>query len=102
MVIIIYKITNIFPDEDRYCLVNQIRKAIISVSSNIAEGSSRTSFEDQAHFTSLAYGMIEVLNLLYIANDLNYFSREVFLELKRKISEIQNQLNALRKVQINK
>jgi len=103
MVIIVYKITNTFPDEERYCLVNQIRRAIISVSSNIAEGSSRTSFKDQAHFTSLAYGsLMEVLNQLYIANDLKYISNDTVLELKKKISEISNQLNALRNSQLNK
>jgi len=98
----IYKITNSFPKEERYCLVDQIRRAIISVASNLAEGSSRISSKDQAHFTTMAYSsLMEVLNQLYIANDLNYISREVFAELKIKISEISNQLNALRKSQIN-
>ena len=100
---IIYKITNTFPKEERYCLVDQIRRAIISVASNLAEGSSRISSKDQAHFTNLAYSsLMEVLNQLYIANDLNYLSKGEFLELKKKISEISNQLNALRKSQLNK
>lgn len=100
---IIYEITKSFPKEERYCLVDQIRRAIISVSSNLAEGSSRNSARDQAHFTNLAYSsLMEVLNQLYISNDLNYITGEVFSELKNKISEISNQLNALRNSQLNK
>ena len=99
---IIYGITKTFQKEERYCLVDQIRRAILLVSSNLAEGSSRNSARDQAHFTNLAYSsLMEVLNQLYISSDLNYISEEVFLELKNKISEISNQLNALRNSQLN-
>lgn len=102
MVVIIYKITNTFPKEERYCLVDQIRRAVISVASNLAEGSSRNSSKDQAHFTTLSYSsLMEVLNQLYIACDLNYISKETLTDLKNKISEISNQLNALRKSQLN-
>lgn len=103
LVAFIYKITNTFPKEERFGLVDQIRRAIISVASNLAEGSSRISSKDQAHFTNLAYSsLMEVLNQIYIANDLNYISNDLFLQLKKKISEISNQLNSLRKSQLNK
>jgi four helix bundle protein len=103
LIVSIYKITNTFPKEERFCLVDQIRRANMSVASNLAEGSSRISSKDQAHFTNLAYSsLMEVLNQLYIAKDLNYISEGIFLELKKKISEISNQLNALRKSQLNK
>jgi len=98
----IYNVTNGFPKEEKYCLVDQLRRAVISISSNISEGSSRLTSKDQAHYTNLAYSsLMEVLNQLYIANDLNYISKEIFLELKKKISEISNQLNALRISQLN-
>jgi len=59
----------IFPKEEKYCLADQIRRAVISVASNLAEGSSRISVKDQAHFTNLAYSsLMEVLNQLYISN----------------------------------
>lgn len=101
LVVILYKITNNFPQEERFGLVNQIRRAIISAASNLAEGSSRISLKDQAHFTNLAYSsLMEVLNQLYISKDLNYITEEIFIELKKKIFEISNQLNALRKSQL--
>ncbi len=100
---IIYKTTDAFPKSERFCLVAQIRRAMISVASNLAEGSSRISSKDQAHFTNLSYSsLMEVLNQLYIAKDLNYISQEIFVELKQKIQEISNQLNSLRKSQLNK
>jgi len=103
LILSIYKITASFPKEEKYCLTDQIRRAVVSVASNIAEGSSRLSSKDQSHFTNLAYSsLMEVLNQLYIASDLNYISSELFSELKLKISEISNQLNALRKSQLNK
>ena len=98
----IYNVTNNFPREEKYSLIDQLRRASISISSNLAEGSSRISSKDQAHFTNMAYSsLMELLNQLYIANDLNYISNEIFIELKKKISEISNQLNALRKSQLN-
>ncbi len=102
LIVLIYKITNTFPKEERYCLSDQLRRAIISVSSNLAEGSARNSSKDQAHFTNLAYSsLMEVLNQLYIAIDLNYISHEIFIDLRTKISGIANQLNALRNTQLN-
>lgn len=103
LVLEVYKITNTFPKEERYCLTDQLRRAIISVSSNLAEGSARISSKDQAHFTNLAYSsLMEVLNQLYIAFDLNYITDKTFSEMKSKISSISNQLNALRNSQLNK
>ncbi|MDP2365914.1 MAG: four helix bundle protein [Ignavibacteria bacterium] len=99
----IYKITNTFPKEERYCLVDQIRRGVISVASNLAEGSSRISSKDQAHFTNMAYSsLMEVLNQLYLSMDLGYITEDEFSKLKIKITELSNQLNSLRKSQLNK
>lgn len=99
----IYQVTSNFPKEEHFCLTVQLRRASISVSSNLAEGSSRISSKDQAHFTNLAYSsLMEVLNQLYIANDLKYISDSELTELRDKISEISNQLNSLRNSQLNK
>jgi len=52
----VYRITRAFPDYERFGLANQMRRAVVSVSSNIAEGSSRESKKDFARFIQLAYG----------------------------------------------
>jgi len=96
----IYKETSLFPIEERYGLTNQIRRAAISIVANIAEGSSRISRKDQAYFTQIAYSsLIEVLSHFYIAYDLNYLSEEVLDEIKYKVNDISNLLNALRNSQ---
>ena len=70
-------------------------------SSNIAEGTSRASGKDKAHFSVIAFSsLMETLNQLIIANDLGYLSSEELMELRVKINEIANKLNALRKAQL--
>jgi four helix bundle protein len=99
----VYKITQKFPDYEKFGITNQIRRAALSVSANIAEGSSRTSFKDQAHFTQLAYSsLMEVLSHFCIALDLDFISKETFELLKPKIYDISNQLNALRSSQLKR
>ena len=59
----IYETVSRFPDAEKYGLSVQLKRAIVSVSSNIAEGSSRTSYKEKAHFTTMAYSsLMEVLN----------------------------------------
>lgn len=81
-------------------LTSQIRRACISVASNIAEGTSRMTSKDQAHFSSIAFSsLMETLNQLIIANDLQYLTDENLLELRLKINAIAIRLNGLRKKQ---
>ncbi len=102
LVMEIYSITSAFPKEEKYCLTDQQRRCAISVTSNLAEGTSRSSSKDQAHFTNMAYGsLMELLNQIYLAYDLNYINEEKLFDLKSKIYEISNQLNSLRKSQLN-
>lgn len=87
-----------FPNEEKFGLVSQMRRAVVSVSSNIAEGSARKTNKDQAHFYTTAYGsLIELLNQVILSLDLNYIESEQYSELRESISLISNQLNALRK-----
>ena len=68
LTIAIYKLTDNFPVYGNYNLVSQIRRACISVSSNIAEGNYRISNKDRRHFLTMAYGsLMEVINQLIIA-----------------------------------
>jgi len=72
---IIYEITKSYPDSEKYSLTNQMRRASISVSSNIAEGTARISKKDQAHFYQIAYSsLMELLNQAIISKDLNFIN----------------------------
>jgi four helix bundle protein len=99
----IYDITSNFPDTDKFGLTSQLRRASISIASNIAEGSARKSYKDKAHFTSMAFGSaVEVLNQLIISFELNFVSEVNYLKLREQLESITNKLNALRNYQIDK
>jgi four helix bundle protein len=99
----VYKVTTSFPKAETYSLVDQIRRAAISVPANLAEGTSRISPKEQAHFTAISYGsLMELLSHCYLAMDLQYIDREAFHELRNNIFKISNELNALRKSQFQR
>jgi len=101
LVKIIYRITDEFPDEERFGLVSQLRRASISISSNLSEGTSRRTNKDKAHFTTISFSSaMEVLNQIIISKELQFISEEDYLELREKISKITNMLNSLRKSQL--
>ncbi len=99
----IYEVTKNFPTEEKFGLTNQLRRAIVSVSSNLAEGSCRNSFKDQARFSEIAYGsLMEVMNQLISANDLLFISNENLEELRETIIELSNKINALHNSQVRR
>jgi len=70
---VIYRLTRKFPRNEMFAMTSQIRRAAISISSNIAEGSGRNSDKDFAHFLEQAYGsLMETASILYLALDENY------------------------------
>ena len=98
----IYQLLALFPSEEKYALCDQLRRAAISVPSNIAEGCSRMSFKEQKHFIEIAYGsLMEVYFQLIIAADLGYISTEQINDIKPLIDKIAKMLNSLR-ASINK
>ena len=98
----VYKITDKFPGEERFGLVSQLRRASISISSNLSEGTSRTTNKDKAHFTTMSFSStMEVLNQLIISKELEFLSEEEYIVLRKKISKITNMLNSLRKSQLD-
>ncbi len=98
----IYLLTKYFPDDEKYGLINQLRRAAVSVSSNIAEGNSRFSPKDKSHFTEMAYtSLMEITNQLIISSDLKYISEDQLNQIKVLISEIGNKLTGLYKYQRN-
>ncbi len=102
LVKMIYDVTKSFPVSEKYGLTSQLRRATVSISSNLAEGTSRISNKDKAHFTTLSFSSaMEVLNQILIAKELEFLSEENYIEIRKKISKITNMLNSLRKSQIN-
>lgn len=100
---LIYYLTLSFPKEETYGLTSQIRRAMISVSSNIAEGSSKNSLKDQTRFSEIAFGsLLEVLNQIILAFELSYISEENYIDCRNKIEIISRQLNALKKSQVKR
>lgn len=99
----IYKVTAEFPNEERFGLISQIKRATNAIAANLAEGTSRISNKDKAHFTTIAFSTtMEVLNHLVISKELEFISEEKYLELRKRIYKISNMLNALRKSQLSK
>ncbi len=98
----IYTMTNSFPNNEVYALTSQIRRAAISIVSNIAEGTSRSSLKEQLRFVEIAYGSLtEVYCQLIIANDLGYLKEDKHNEISEMLLMISNKLNGL-KNSINK
>src|SRR3989344_1535914 len=82
LVIAIYRITQVFPTEEKFGLIDQIRRAAVSVSSNIAEGFSRYGKKEKRQFYRMALGSLtELQNQMLIARDLEYLTRDTFNQL---------------------
>lgn len=92
----VYELLKRFPREEQYALCDQLRRAVISVPSNIAEGSGRQSEKDQSHFYTIAYGsLMETWSQLDVACDLGYLSQEEFNKLEVLINEEAKMLSGL-------
>ena len=92
----IYKLTRSFPKDERYGLVSQMRRASVSVPSNIAEGQSRQSLGDFKRFINIAIGSLAELHTqLLIGCRLAYVDREAFGKLEAEAMEIRRMLFGL-------
>lgn len=98
LVLQVYSLLKKFPKEEQYALCDQLRRAVISVSSNIAEGSGRTSAKDQAHFFEMAFGsLMEVNCQIDIAHDLGYISKDDVENIEMHVKSISALLSGLRR-----
>ena len=94
----LYKVTNDFPTEEKYGITSQLRRAGNSIGANIAEGSARFSEKDKARFIEISFGsLMEVAHFLYLSNRLGYLSNENLSNLKPRILEMSNKINAYHK-----
>jgi four helix bundle protein len=99
LVLMTYKITDNFPTKEQFSLTNQMRRAAISITSNIAEGFSRQSQKEKAQFYSTARGSLtELQNQLLIARDIGYAKENDFAQLANQTVEVSKLLNGLIKI----
>ena len=99
---IIYQITSRYPENEKFGLTSQLRRASISVCSNLAEGSARITPKDKAHFSTMAYSsLIEVLNQIIISHELDFINESDYLNFRNLIESLSNKINSLRKFQLN-
>lgn len=98
----VYALLKKFPKEEQYALCDQLRRAVISVPSNIAEGSGHTSAKDQAHFFEMAFGsLMEVDCQIDVARDLDYVSLEELEKITVQISQVAALLSGMRRKILN-
>ncbi|MBU4257126.1 four helix bundle protein [Patescibacteria group bacterium] len=96
LVIEIYQITKNFPKEELFSLTNQIKRAAVSITSNIAEGFSRQSFKEKVQFYSIARGSVtEIQNQLLIAKDVKYFTADKFNKVAEQTIVVHKLINGL-------
>ena len=94
----VYSVTREFPSDERFGLTNQMRRAAISISSNIAEGSSRNSRKDFARFIEIATGsLFEVVSQSYISRNQGFLTPEEFETLYLAAEEQGRMLSGLRR-----
>jgi four helix bundle protein len=97
LIVKIYKLTSKYPNEEKFGLVSQMRRSSVSITSNIAEGTSRSSLKDQIRFTEIAYGStLELYCQLVSSLDLGFLSENDFQDIDLELKEITNKLNALK------
>ncbi len=81
LALFIYRNTNNFPASEAFGLTNQMRRAAVSIASNIAEGFGRNSSKDKTHFYTMARASLaELQSQSLLARDLNYWEREIFAQ----------------------
>ena len=96
LVLLIYKFSQRFPKEEQFGLTNQLRRAIVSFTSNIAEGFSRNSYKEKVQFYSISLGSLtEVHSQLIIAKDLGYITEADFYSLEENIITLSKMTNGL-------
>lgn len=99
----VYMLSDRFPQKEDFALTSQIRRAAVSITSNISEGTSRFSIKDKSHFIEIAYGsLMETYSQLQVATDLGYVSQESIAQIAPLVVELRNKLSALRKSYMSK
>ena len=94
----VYRLTNDFPKQEQYGLTSQIRRAVVSISANIAEGCGRDSNADFARFLAMSLGSASELECeLLLARDLQFVSEENHSAVAHEVTGVKRMLSSLRK-----
>jgi len=94
----VYSVLRTFPKEEEFGLKSQLRRAVASISANIAEGYGRSSIKDRSHFLSIAYGsLLETKNFIYLAERLEYIDETTKNELLELCVSCQKLIHGYRK-----
>ena len=89
----IYQITNTFPNYERFGLTSQMQRSAVSIPSNIAEGSAKSSNKDFSRFLEMSIGSsFELETQIILATNLRYLESENSITIQNKISEIQKMI----------
>jgi len=96
LVLMIYKITKSFPKDELFTLVSQMRRCVVSITSNIAEGFSRQSYKEKTQFYSIAQGSVtELQNQIIISKDVSYISINEFNDISMQAEKVHRIINGL-------
>ncbi len=96
LVLEIYQMSKLFPDSEKFSLTMQLKRAAVSITSNIAEGFSRISYKEKIRFYAMALGSTtEIQNQLIICKDLKYVKLSIFNELMLKSIDVHKLINSL-------
>lgn len=95
LALLVYKITQSFPDVERFGIISQLRRAAVSIAANIAEGFHRYTIHDSLHFYTIAQGSLEETRYYCIlAHDLGYTTSDQYQQLENLVSEVSKLLTA--------
>lgn len=102
LAILIYKTTKNFPKDELFGLTSQMRRCSISIASNLAEGSGRSSMKDKARFSEIAYSSsLELLNQVILSFDFEYVDENQYIQIREKITEVNMLIDGLHKSQVS-
>ena len=98
LVLLVYKTTRRFPREELFCLTDQMRRAAISITSNIAEGFGRRGYKEKIQFYYLAHGSLtELKNQILLAHDIDYLSNDNYQTILQQTTTTHKLLRGLLK-----
>ena len=93
----IYRMLQKFPNEERFAMCSQLRRAAVSITSNIAEGMGRFSDKEKLHFIEIAFGSLyETMSQIELAFDFNYITQDDFNNMEEQVVVISKMLSGLR------